>query len=120
MKDNSVRRMSRAELLELLIQYTDEKEALQAQLDQVKAELAEARRMLNARAEAPDHSDRMDASAAQLSSKLEDVHAIAMQCLEGIRSMQDAAYSAHEGTEMECITNTEETHTRRRRRGTGL
>ncbi len=120
MKDNSIRKMSRAELLELLIQCTEEKEALQKQLDQVKSELTQARKRLGEYEAASEHADQNQAAAAQLGSRLEDVHLLAMQCLEEIRAMKQCTFSGQTGTEAEQTEDGCEAQTRRRRRGTGL
>lgn len=120
MKDSSIRKMGRAELLELLIQCTEEKEALQKQLDQVKTELTQARKRLGEYEAAAEHTDQSQAAAAQLGSRLEDVHLLAMQCLEEIRAMKQCTISEQAGMEAEKAEDSGEAQMRRRRRGTGL
>ena len=80
MTDKELRRLSRRELLEMLVTATEENERLRGELAQARAEL-ESRRILL------DKSGSMAEAALRLNSVWEAADKAALQYLENVRRM---------------------------------
>ena len=92
MTDKELRRLSRRELLEMLVTATEENERLRGELAQARAEL-ESRRILL------DKSGSMAEAALRLNGVFEAADRAAQQYLENIRRMAEESREIHEITE---------------------
>lgn len=92
MTDKELRRLSRRELLEMLVTATEENERLRGELAQARAEL-ESRRILL------DKSGSMAEAALRLNGVFEAADRAAQQYLENIRRMAEESREIHETTE---------------------
>ncbi|MBQ4266396.1 MAG: hypothetical protein IJB85_12875 [Clostridia bacterium] len=137
MKEKPIRKMSREELLELLIQYTDEKEALEHKVAQLEEKLALAQKQLSDRAIAISRAGSIAEASIQLSGVFEAAQKAADQYLENIRRMYpqqtgrapaEATYNMMKAGQTENLAQDEPSEqgevqpglTRRRKRGMGL
>lgn len=80
MTDKELRRLSRRELLEILIAETEENTRLRTELEQARATLADRRILLK-------ESGSMAEAALRLNGVLEAVDKAALQYLENVRRM---------------------------------
>ena len=87
MKEKAIRKMSREELLELLIQYSEEKEALELRVAELEGELREAQKKLEDRAIAISSAGSIAQAAMQLSGVFEAAQKAADLYLENIQQM---------------------------------
>ena len=119
MKEKAIRKMSREELLELLIQYSEEKEALELRVIELEGKLREAQEKLKAREIAISNAGSLAEAAIQISGVFEAAQRAADLYLENVRKM-DAPYKkegvAHEATQIDL----QKSSTRRRKRGLDL
>ena len=92
MTDKELRRLSRRELLEMLVTATEENERLRGELAQARAELERRRILL-------DKSGSMAEAALRLNGVFEAADRAAQQYLENIRRMAEESREIHETTE---------------------
>lgn len=119
MKEKAIRKMSREELLELLIQYSDEKEALEMRVAELENKLAAARKKLEDRTIAISKAGSIAEASLQLSGVFEAAQRAADQYLENIRRM-DSIYKVEENTETMEQAGNQQASARRRKRGMGI
>ena len=80
MTDRELRRLSRSELLEMMISLTEENEKLKLRLEQVEAQLQDRRIMI-------DKAGSIAEAALQLNKVFEAADRAAQQYLENVRRM---------------------------------
>lgn len=118
MKEKAIRKMNREELLELLIQYSDEKEALEMRVAELEKQLAESQKKLEDRTIVIARAGSLAEASMQLNGVFEAAQRAADQYLENIRRM--SAVYKEESTEAMAQAAGAQTATRRRKRGMGI
>lgn len=88
MKEKSLKRMGRAELLQMLIERTRELEALQEKADEMSEKLEAAQAELNRRNIAIGNAGSLAEAAMQINGMMESAQKTADQYLENIARMQ--------------------------------
>lgn len=95
MKEKLIRKMNREELLELLIQYSEEKEELELRIARLEEKLAETQGKLEERTIAIDQAGSIAEAALKLNGVFEAAQRAADQYLENVRQM-NRAYTMEE------------------------
>lgn len=88
MKDKALRRLSRADLLELLIERTRENDQMAARLREVEQQLQSANRKLEERRIAIDNAGSIAEAALQVNGMIDAAQRTASQYIENIERMQ--------------------------------
>lgn len=118
MKGKMIKKMSREELLELLIQYSEEKEALELRVAELEEKLSQAQKKLEDRAIAISSAGSLAQAAMQLSGVFEAAQIAADLYLENIRQLDTTKKEA--AAQWAPQTDIQQTSMRRRKRGMGL
>ena len=82
MTDKELRRLSRSELLEMMISLTEENEKLKIRLEQAEAQLRDRRILI-------DKAGSIAEAALQLNNVFEDADKAVQQYLENVRRMTE-------------------------------
>ena len=90
MKIKELKRMNRAELLELLIAQMEENERLEARLDEAEAQLQNRQLVM-------DHAGSIAEAALALNGVFEAAEAAAQQYLESVRNQEAAKIQSYDG-----------------------
>lgn len=88
MKDKALRRLSRADLLELLIERTRENDQMKARIAELEAQLLSAGSQLEERRIAIDNAGSLAEAALQVNGMIDAAQRTANQYLENIERMQ--------------------------------
>lgn len=88
MKDKALRRLSRADLLELLIERTRENDQMAARLREVEQQLKRANQQLEERRIAIDNAGSIAEAALQVNGMIDAAQRTASQYIENIERMQ--------------------------------
>ena len=86
MTDKELRRLSRSELLEMMISLTEENEKLKIRLEQAEAQLRDRRILI-------DKAGSIAEAALQLNNVFEDADRAVQQYLENVRRMVEEGNS---------------------------
>ena len=119
MKEKLIKKMNREELLELLIQYSEEKEELELRIARLEEKLAEAQKKLEARAIAIDQAGSIAEAALKLNGVFEAAQKAADQYLENVRQVNRAYTMEGEAGLLEQV-NDQPLSARRRKRGANI
>ena len=119
MKEMAIKKMSREELLELLIQYSEEKEALELRVTELEEKLREAQEKQERREITISNAGSIAEAAMQLSGVFEAAQRAADLYLENVRKM-DVSYNKEDVAEDTAQADLQKPSTRRRKRGMDL
>lgn len=119
MKEKLIKKMNREELLELLIRYSDEKEALELRITELEEKLAEAQKKLNDRTIAMAQAGSIAEASLKLSGVFEAAQRAADLYLESIQQM-NPAYVIEAEAEIQEPAGNQPITARRRKRGMGV
>ena len=119
MKEKLIRKMNREELLELLIQYSEEKEELELRITRLEKKLAETQKKLEERTIAIDQAGSIAEAALKLNGVFEAAQQAADQYLENIRQMNRAYTREGDAGLLEQVSD-QPLSARRRKRGTNI
>lgn len=117
MKEKPIKKMNREELLELLIQYSEEKEALEVRVMQLEEKLAETQKKLDDRTIAITEAGSIAEASLKLNGIFEAAQRAADQYLENIQQMSRTYIKE---AEMLDPADHQMTSARRRKRGMGI
>lgn len=88
MNEKAMKRLGRSELLQLLIEYTQENEAMREKMDAMSAELDSVNNQLKVRTIAIENAGSLAEAAIQVNGMIEAAQKTANQYLENIERMQ--------------------------------
>lgn len=103
MKDNDIRKLSRAEILELLIEQTKENEALEAAVQERELAIAELRKQLDDRRIVLENAGSIAEASLRLNRVFEAAQAAADEYLENIRRQYNRSADAVDDAEAEIV-----------------
>jgi len=89
MNEKTMKKLGRSELLQLLIEYTRENEAMRDKIEEMSAELDSVKNQLKVRTIAIENAGSLAEAALQVNGMIEAAQKTANQYLENIERMQE-------------------------------